>query len=148
VNESVVRSGLFGKSSPKEVLAGYKDIKLISKLEEIMKLQKHGLKLKSFSYEGELYMLEDPLFLEGIEKSRSFNYSEEPVYKGIVRSSLSVSEVLFYLDIENRQIPLLLDTYRDGAQYDLDTGEVFWDLRESKNVIAPIDDFDYEIREE
>jgi len=148
LNENVRKSRLFGSSSHKMHLAGDKDIMLISRLEEVMKLKKYGIRLKSFSYDGDLYNLEVPLVLDGIEKSKPLNYSDEPVYKGRVKSSISESDVLFYLDIENRQIPLLLDTFRDGAQYDLETGEVFWDLRESRNVIAPIEDFDYEIREE
>ena len=67
------------------------------------------------------------------------------MFEGEINIGESKHEVIFYIDTERKRLPLLLDIDRDGAQYDNVTKEVFWDVRKGKNIIAPIEDFTYEI---
>ena len=119
-------------------------------MKEIDNIKRNGLILKSFMYfkennSKEKYELNPPLNIINIIDSENKNFTEESLFEGEINIGESKHEVIFYIDTERKRLPLLLDIDRDGAQYDNVTKEVFWDVRKGKNIIAPIEDFTYEI---
>ena len=77
--------------------------------------------------------------------SENKNFTEESLFEGEINIGESKYEVIFYIDTERKRLPLLLDIDRDGAQYDKVTKEVFWEVRKGDQILAPIEDFTYEI---
>ena len=140
-------SGLFGS---KKDLAGQTVTILKSAMKEIDNIKRNGLILKSFMYfkennSKEKYELNPPLNIINIIDSENKNFTEESLFEGEINIGESKHEVIFYIDTERKRLPLLLDIDRDGAQYDNVTKEVFWEVRKGEHILAPIEDFTYEI---
>lgn len=141
------QSGLFASRFSKGVLAGQKDIRLKSRIREVERVKRSGLILNAFSYKKKTYNLLNPLAVKDIRDGEPLNFTGESIYNGVAKCSGNDCDVIFYLDTEKKKVPILLDMDRDGAQYDLKTGEIFWELRKGNNILAPVEDFDYEIKE-
>lgn len=141
------QSGIFASRRSKDILIAKKDIDLKSEIIEIERIKKFGIVLDAFTYKRKVYNLKKPLKINSIIEGEPLNFIGEAIYNGVAECSGKDYKIIFYLDIEKKKIPILLDMDRDGAQYDLDTDKVFWELKKGKHILAPIEDFDYKIKE-
>lgn len=137
---------VFG-TEEKEVICWRQEEKRMLRKAVIKKVLKHGLMLKAFSYGQERYLLKDSYCIEKITMEPK-HFEEEELFKGIYRGKEVSTEVYFYLDIETKKLPFLIDPDRDGVQYHPFTGEFFWEYRIDREVMAPLDDLEYQIKEE
>ena len=140
-------NNLFG-SSIKESLAGEHSFKLPSKIHDLNIIKEQGLIARSFRYEDKDYQFKRPFIINNIKKAVPINFVKEELYRGEAVIEDKTINVLFYLNLDEKIIPFLLDTDIDGAQYQPKTGEVFWENRKDKEIMGPIDDISYIVREE
>lgn len=131
-----------------EVIAGKKELELISKINQLDLIMKKGIVATGFKYRGKSERFKVPFIIDNIHKTEPINFIGEELYTGQVIFGNNSSQVIFYINLEKRIIPFLLDLDRDGAQYDPLTGEVFWENRSEKQIMGPIEDITYDIREE
>lgn len=137
---------LFGRN--KEIIAGNLKLLLKSRFLEIENIIRNGLNISAFKYNRDYHTLLNPFIIDDIEEAEASNFIGEKIYNGVATIKNKTTQVIFYIDIEKGELPLLLDSDGDGAQCDLSTGEVFWDIRRGKKIIAPVEYFKYKIREE
>lgn len=134
-------SGLF--SSGKDIVFSM-DYNLVSRMRILEEIKKKGIEVISFTYKEKLYKLNDPLIITNILEGEPLNFIGEKIYTGNLKSS-SENKIMFYLDLDKMKLPLLLDLERDGAQYNTESGEVFWELRKGTQILAPVEDFNFKI---
>jgi len=131
-----------------EVIAGKKELKLISKINQLDLIMKNGIIATGFKYRGKYERFKTPFTIGNIKKTEPINFIDEELYTGQAIIGNIYNQVIFYINLEKNIMPFLLDLDGDGAQYDPIIGEVFWETRHGKNIMGPIDDITFEIREE
>jgi len=137
---------IFG-TEEKEVICWTREEERILKKAVIKEVIKRGLVIEAFSYNQERYLLKDLYFIEQITIEPK-HFEEEELFKGIINNHTILTEVYFYLDIKTQKLPFLIDTDYDGVQYHPATGELFWEYRSDREIMAPLDDLEYRIKEE
>lgn len=137
---------IFG-TEEKEVICWKHEVKRMLKKALIQEVLKQGLVLQAFSYEQERYTLKDCYSIEQITMEPK-HFEEEELYKGIINGKESSTEVYFYLEIETQKLPFLIDADSDGVQYHPVTSELFWENRSDREIMAPLDDLEYQIKKE
>lgn len=137
---------IFG-TEEKEVICWTREEERILKKAVIKEVLRRGLVLKSFSYDQERYPLKYLYCIEQITLEPK-HFEEEELFKGIIKNHTIPTEVYFYLDIKTKKLPFLIDTDYDGVQYHPVTGELFWENRSDREIMAPLDDLEYEIKED
>lgn len=108
----------------------------------LQRARKKGIILKSFKYGGRSYQLPKTYPIVGISLSEQ-NFEGEELLRGYIQLESGFQEVFFYLDREGKLIPFLEDSDGDGATYDLREERILWELSRSKDVIGPLDDFEF-----
>lgn len=129
------------------IIAGTADVTLKSKIDELEKIIKHGILITGFEYLNDDYTFSHPIYLEKIEKVEAKNFEGEEMYKSCIYSSGIPQNVYFYIDTEKKVLPFLIDDDGDGAQYDPNSGRVFWELSDDKGVVGPLENIKYVIKE-
>lgn len=130
-----------------EVICWKHEEKRMLKKAVIQEVLKQGLVLQAFSYEQERYTLKDSYRIEQITMEPR-HFEAEELYKGTIKGKESSTEVYFYLDVETQKLPFLIDADSDGVQYHPATGELFWENRSDREIMAPLDDVEYQIKKE
>ena len=138
---------IFGKTN-NEIIAGQYNLKLTSRVYNLNLIKKYGLLASRFKYKGKTNEFKIPFNIENIEKTDPINFADEELYIGQVIIGNKITKVLFYLNLEDKTLPFLLDLDRDGVQYHPKSGEVFWENRSGKEIMGPIDDINYVVKEE
>lgn len=138
---------IFGKTT-NEIIAGQYNLKLTSRVNDLNLIKDYGLMATKFKYRGKTNKFKTPFKIENIEKTDPINFADEELYIGQAIIENQSTEVLFYLNLKDKALPFLLDLDRDGVQYHPKTGEVFWENRSGKDIMGPIDDINYEVKEE
>ena len=105
----------------------------------------HGINLKSFSYEQKQYQLPEYYSIDHIVME-SRHFEEEELFKGIFRGNKQATEVYFYIEPESNRLPFLIDTDYDGVQYHPVTKELFWECRTDPEIMAPLDNLEYQVK--
>lgn len=131
----------------KEILCWTRDEKRIRRKEHIQYVLEKGLVLEAFTYEEASYCLKNTQIIRNITLSPR-HFEGEELFKGFLTGPEETMEVLFYLEEESNKIPFLIDDDHDGVQYHPETGELFFDLRSDRHILAPLDDLTYRIHEE
>jgi len=126
------------------IVAGTIDIELKSKIREIDKILNNGILITGFKNKGEVYTIKKPIDLAIIENK---NFVGEEIYRSSILINGITQNVYFYIDTERKVLPFLIDEDNDGAQYDPKNGRVFWEINKDKNIIAPLGNISYVIRE-
>ena len=106
-----------------------------------------GLMLTAFIYRNRRYRLTRPYPLVGIVK-KAEQFEGEEQFRGYVQLENGVQEVTFYIDAERMVIPYLWDTDGDGVQYDPNESTLFWEWRDDKDIMGPLDDFEFQLIED
>ena len=132
----------------KTIVAGTTDIKLKSRINEIDKILNNGILVTGFKYDGEIHAIKNPLDLAMVKKTNSKNFIGEEMYMSNILSNGVSQNVYFYIDTEKKVLPFLIDKDNDGAQYDPKDGRVFWEICKDKDVMAPLENIAYVIKEE
>lgn len=130
------------------IVAGTADIELKSKINEVEKILNNGLILTEFKYFGKMCTFKYPIHLERIKKAYNKNFEGEEMYMANVSYSDSSQEVYFYIDTDKKILPFLVDKENDGAQYNPKNGQVFWEFSNDSNIMAPVENIKYVIKEE
>jgi hypothetical protein len=138
---------IFGKSI-NEIIAGEYYLKLTSKISNLNLIKKYGILATGFNYKGKSNKFKIPFKIEHIEKTDPINFADEELYTGQAIIGDKNTKVLFYLNVDNKTLPFLLDLERDGVQYHPKTGDIFWENRRDKEIMGPIDDISYVVKEE
>lgn len=138
---------IFGKTT-NEIIAGQYNLKLTSRVNDLNLIKNYGLMATKFKYRGKTNKFKTPFKIENIEKTDPINFADEELYIGQAIIRNQSTEVLFYLNLKDKTLPFLLDLDRDGVQYLPKTGEVFWENRSGKDIMGPIDDINYVVKEE
>ena len=138
---------IFGKSI-NEIIAGEYYLKLTSKISNLNLIKKYGILATGFNYKGKSNKFKIPFKIEHIEKTDPINFADEELYMGRAIIGDKSTKVLFYLNVDNKTLPFLLDLERDGVQYHPKTGDIFWENRRDKEIMGPIDDISYVVKEE
>ena len=138
---------IFGKSI-NEIIAGEYYLKLTSKISNLNLIKKYGILATGFNYKGKSNKFKIPFKIEHIEKTDPINFADEELYMGRAIIGDKSTKVLFYLNVDNKTLPFLLDLERDGVQYHPETGDIFWENRRDKEIMGPIDDISYVVKEE
>ncbi|MDD2493616.1 MAG: hypothetical protein PHE29_00305 [Tissierellia bacterium] len=138
---------IFGKAT-NEIIAGKYHLKLTSKINNLNLIKKHGIIATGFKYKGKSNKFKVPFKIEHIEKTDPINFADEELYMGQAIIKNKNTKVLFYLNMEDKTLPFLLDLERDGVQYHPKTGDIFWENRSGKEIMGPIDDISYVVKEE
>lgn len=137
---------VFGKQE-KTIVAGTIDIELKTKIDEIDKILNNGILVTKFRHKGKTYDIEGSIELAVVEKSNSKNFEGEEMYMSNIISNSVSTKVYFYIDTEKKVLPFLIDEDNDGAQYDPKNGRIFWEFSKDKDIIAPLGNIAYVIRE-
>lgn len=138
---------LFEKGT-KEVIAGEVQLELISKINQLSLIKKYGIKATGFKYKGDYYKFKDSFIIDKIQEAKPINFIKEELYTGQAIIKDQTTQVIFYINMEKVIMPFLLDEDRDGVQYHPLTGEVFWESRSGKEIMGPIEDISYEVKED
>ncbi len=138
---------VFGKTK-ETIIAGTIDIELKSKIGEIDKILNRGILITGFEYKGKIHAIKNPINLTGIEIAGSKNFEGEEMYESNILSDGIYQKAYFYIDIEKKVLPFLVDSDGDGAQYDPKNGRIFWEIVEDKNIMAPLEDISYVVKGE
>ena len=138
---------IFGKTT-NVIIAGQYYLKLTSRIYNLDLIKKYGLLATKFKYKGKENKFKIPFIIENIVKTDPINFADEELYIGQAIIGNQSTEVIFYLNLEDKTLPFLLDLDRDGVQYHPKTGEVFWENRSGKEIMGPIDDINYVVKGE
>lgn len=138
---------VFGKTK-ETIIAGTIDIELKSKISETNKILNRGILITGFEYKGEIHAIKNPINLMEIKVAGSKNFEGEEMYESNVLSNDIYQKAYFYIDIEKKILPFLVDSDGDGAQYDPKNGRIFWEIVEDKNIMAPLENIAYVVKEE
>lgn len=137
----------FGQVREK-IIAGTTEIKLKSKIDELEKIINKGILITGFEESGKHYNFMHPVHLKKIEKAESKNFEGEEMYKCCIQNNGILQEVYFYIDTERKVLPFLIDKDGDGAQYNPNNGRIFWEMSREKNIMGPLENIKYVIKEE
>ncbi|WP_161822444.1 hypothetical protein [Sporotomaculum syntrophicum] len=137
---------IFGNTE-QEIICWEREEKRILKKAVVKEILKRGLLIKAFNYEHKQHLLQDTFCIEQITKENK-HFAEEEIFTGIFKGKNISSVVYFCLDIEKQKLPFLIDTDYDGVQYHPVTGELFWECRSDPEIMAPLDDLEYTIKED
>ena len=135
---------IFG-AEVKEIILWKHMEKRILKKAVIKEILQHGINLKSFSYEQKQYQLPEYYSIDHIVME-SRHFEEEELFKGIFRGNKQATEVYFYIEPESNRLPFLIDTDYDGVQYHPVTKELFWECRTDPEIMAPLDNLEYQVK--
>ncbi len=130
-----------------EIICWEREEKRILKKAVVKEILKRGLLIKAFNYEHKQHLLQDTFCIEQITIENK-HFAEEEIFTGIFKGKKISTEVYFCLDIETQKLPFLIDTDYDGVQYHPVTGELFWECRSDPEIMAPLDDLEYLIKED
>lgn len=133
---------IFGDESVEQICWTH-TLALSSRKTRLKQAMDQGIILSGFSYDDCHYSLPTRYYISDIQLSPK-RFEGEELLRGVIQSTSGPLDVYFYLDDEANILPYLWDEDDDGVQYDLDVHEIFWEMRDARNVMAPLDNLEFE----